>query len=117
MDLDVAKTLKVKTGALKRIIKDYEYAVKELEREEKRLVEITAKHSGEDGEAYRIRQQQTVVQESTKMVPEAKGRLIKAHQDLQDYVAREGLDKDELKEDQEIVAAVSALSDAGKYVS
>ena len=88
---DVAKTLKVKKDGLKRILKDHDYAAKELEREEKRLADFQSDASKVD----RVRQQQMVVEESRKMIPEAKSRLTKAAADLQDYLTREGLEEGE----------------------
>ena len=82
-DTQIAKTLTVKTNALKRIGKDLAYAKKEVDQEKSRLVKMT---SAEEKDEYKIRQQKQVIEESEAMVPDALRRMKAACGDLEAFL-------------------------------
>ncbi|AYU81863.1 tubulin binding cofactor A-like protein [Leishmania donovani] len=78
------KTLRIKVSALKRTIKDLEFAKREVERELQRL--DTLRQSDPD----RVPQQTKVVDEAQMMVPHSVNRIMASVKDLSDYLEKEG---------------------------
>ncbi|CBZ29694.1 tubulin binding cofactor A-like protein [Leishmania mexicana MHOM/GT/2001/U1103] len=78
------KTLRIKASALKRTIKDLEFAKREVERELQRLE--TLRQSDPD----RVPQQTKVVDEAQMMVPHSVNRIMASVKDLSDYLEKEG---------------------------
>ncbi|GET91641.1 tubulin binding cofactor A-like protein [Leishmania tarentolae] len=78
------KTLRIKVSALKRTIKDLEFAKREVERELQRLE--TLRQSDPD----RVPQQTMVVDEAQMMVPHSVNRIMTLVKDLSDYLEKEG---------------------------
>eukprot|EP00755_Sulcionema_specki_P001309 Sspe_Gene.116689::Locus_106377_Transcript_1_1_Confidence_1.000_Length_494::g.116689::m.116689/K17292/TBCA; tubulin-specific chaperone A len=85
----IAKALRVKVNVLKRVLKDLEYAEKELKQEQARLE--TTKEKKDD---FLLRQQKQVVEETKAMVPDAKRRIASAVSDLQDFLKKEKVEAD-----------------------
>lgn len=75
------KHLKVKTGVVNRVVKDYEYAQREVTKER----DILTKYEEEDHDKLSL--QRNVVQEAEMMLPHNIGRLRTAHDDLQNFIA------------------------------
>ncbi|RZF37479.1 hypothetical protein LSTR_LSTR005354 [Laodelphax striatellus] len=98
------KTIKIKTGVVKRLMKDKVMYDKEARQQEVKIE--TLKSKGED--EYNIRKQEEVLQESLMMVPNCQRRLQKAYEELNSIVESE---KD-LAEDPDYLAAVKVLEDA-----
>lgn len=99
----VIKALKVKTGTLKRNLKDLAFAKAEVQREEQRMEKVAA----EDPD--KIMQQQNVIAESRMMIPLAENRIRTSLQDLKDYVA----DNDAAVADgEDKAAALAAINEA-----
>jgi tubulin-specific chaperone A len=82
----VTKQLKIKTGTLKRNVKDLAFANSEVAKEEARLVKILADDPEKES------QQKNVIQEARMMVPLAKNRIRTSLNELQEFLANETLD-------------------------
>jgi tubulin-specific chaperone A len=95
------KSVKVKTGTLKRNVKDLGFANAEVAREEARLEKITV----EDPE--KIQQQNNVIKESKMMIPLAENRIRTSLQELKDLLADNEVSDNELKD-----AALAAIAEA-----
>lgn len=79
---DALRTLKIKSGVVKRLTKDLSYSKTEIVTEQERLAKL--KESG--GDEYEIRAQDKVVADAEQMVPDYKKRLASAVQDLQEII-------------------------------
>lgn len=79
---DALRTLKIKSGAVKRLTKDLSYSKEEIVTEQKRLA--TLKDNG--GDEYEVRAQEKVVADAEQMVPDYQKRLTAAVEDLQDII-------------------------------
>ncbi|CAG9580436.1 tubulin binding cofactor A-like protein [Leishmania major strain Friedlin] len=78
------KTLRIKVSALKRTIKDLEFAKREVERELQRLDTLC------QSDPDRVPQQTKVVDEAQMMVPHSVNRIMASVKDLSDYLEKEG---------------------------
>ncbi|KAG5470706.1 hypothetical protein LSCM1_01952 [Leishmania martiniquensis] len=78
------KTLRIKVNALKRNLKDLEFAKREVQQELQRL--DTLRESAPD----RIPQQTKVIDEAKMMVPHSVNRIMAAVKDLSEYLEKEG---------------------------
>lgn len=76
------KDLKIKTGSVKRLLKEASYYKKELGESEERLQQM--RDAGL--EAAELKQAENVVGESRAMIPESAARLESAVADLQAFV-------------------------------
>ena len=82
MTSEAVKQLKIKTGSVKRLIKEAAYYKKELGESEARLQKMK-----DDGlEAHGLKQQENVVDESRAMIPESAARLEAAVTDLKVFM-------------------------------
>ena len=108
---DAEKDVKFATGSLKRLAKELRMYGKEVATEEARLQKF--KDAGEEG--AKIRQQETVVQETRIMIPDlekkVKGALAKLNKVLEETDA----EVDEVAEEV-MEAAREAISDANTLV-
>lgn len=95
------KTLKIKTGVVRRLAK--EKVIYELEAVQQRARIEKFKKEGKD--EYDIRKQEEVLQESLMMVPDCQRRLAKAIEELQNIVENE-LDLKELEDYQTAVKVI-----------
>ena len=98
------RTLKIKTGVVKRLAK--EKVVYEQEADQQRVRIEKFKQEGKD--EYDIRKQEEVLQESLMMVPDCQRKLVKAIEELKSIVDNE-LD---LKELEDYQTAVKILEEA-----
>lgn len=98
------KTIKIKTGVVRRLAKEKVMYEKEAQQQRERIEKL--KREGKD--EYDIRKQEEVLQESLMMVPDCQRRLIKACEDLQRIVNNE---KD-LATTEEFKTAVQVLKEA-----
>lgn len=102
------KALRIKVSALKRTIKDLEFARREVEQETQRL------ESMRQGDSDRVPQQTKVVDEAQMMVPHSVNRIMASVKDLSDFLDKEGstVSNEELLE-----SARAALADGQAAVS
>ncbi|XP_033229944.1 tubulin-specific chaperone A-like [Belonocnema kinseyi] len=98
------RTLKIKTGVVKRLAKEKITYEKEAEQQRERVQKF--KDEGKDG--YEIRKQEEVLQESLMMVPDCQRRLAKAHEDLKKILETE----QDLKEVEAYLEAEKVLEEA-----
>ncbi|CAM43118.1 tubulin binding cofactor A-like protein [Leishmania braziliensis MHOM/BR/75/M2904] len=78
------KMLRIKVSALKRTIKDLEFAKREVEQELQRLDNLR------QNDPDRVSQQTQVVDEAKMMVPHSVNRIMALVKDLSDYLEKEG---------------------------
>ena len=108
---EAEKDVKMATGALKRLCKETRMYAKEVETEEARLQKF--KDAGEEG--AKIRQQETVVQETRIMIPDLEKKVKAALAKLNKVLEETDAEVDEVSE--EIMeAAKEAVSDANTLV-
>lgn len=98
------KGLRIKVGVLKRIINDLTYAKADVIKEEERLAKIRA------SDPDRVPQQENVIEEVKRTVPETLNRMRAAVNDLTDYLERE---KGAIQ-DQELLASAEAVLQDGE---
>ncbi|KAL3277175.1 hypothetical protein HHI36_012526 [Cryptolaemus montrouzieri] len=98
------RQLKIKTGVVKRLAKEKITYEKEADTQKQKIEKLKA--AGND--AYDIRKQEEVLQESLMMVPDCQRRLAKAFEELKNIVDSE---KD-LQELEEYTTALQILEEA-----
>ncbi|EEZ97218.1 tubulin-specific chaperone A [Tribolium castaneum] len=98
------KTLKIKTGVVKRLAKEKVTYEKEADQQRNRIEKL--KREGKD--EYDIRKQEEVLQESLMMVPDCQRRLALAFDELNKILASE----QDLKELEEYQTALNVLEEA-----
>eukprot|EP00756_Hemistasia_phaeocysticola_P010032 Hpha_TRINITY_DN14982_c4_g16::TRINITY_DN14982_c4_g16_i1::g.143393::m.143393/K17292/TBCA; tubulin-specific chaperone A len=89
-DPQVKKNLSVKSGTLKRNLKDLAYALKEVAQEEGRLEKVQS----EGADEFRQKQQRQVVDEAKAMVPDARQRIARSAADLKQLLEQEQIEED-----------------------
>ncbi|CAI9167082.1 tubulin-specific chaperone A [Muntiacus reevesi] len=72
------RQIKIKTGVVKRLVKEKMMYEKEAKQQEEKIEKMKA----EDGENYAIKKQAEILQESRMMIPDCRRRLEAAHADL-----------------------------------
>lgn len=102
------KTLKIKTGVLKRIVKEKTTYIKEVGVEEARYEKFKAGGSDE----YVLKKQLEVIQESRMMVPECQRRIVRAYEDLKAILDSE----QDLKDTEDYKIALQIVEDAQKEI-
>lgn len=98
------RTLKIKTGVVKRLAKEKVTYEKEAAQQRERIQKL--KEQDKDG--YDIKKQEEVLQESLMMVPDCQRRLVKAFEELKKILDTE----QDLKEVEEYVEAGKVLQGA-----
>ncbi|XP_044262044.1 tubulin-specific chaperone A [Tribolium madens] len=98
------KTLKIKTGVVKRLAKEKVTYEKEADQQRNRIERL--KREGKD--EYDIRKQEEVLQESLMMVPDCQRRLALAYDELTKILESE----QDLKELEEYHTALKVLEEA-----
>ncbi|XP_012266222.1 tubulin-specific chaperone A [Athalia rosae] len=98
------RTLKIKTGVVKRLAKEKITYEKEAAQQRDRIQKL--KDQGKD--EYDIRKQEEVLQESLMMVPDCQRRLVKAFEELKKILESE----QDLKEVEAYVEAEKVIVDA-----
>ncbi|KAM9695707.1 tubulin-specific chaperone A isoform 1-T1 [Trichechus inunguis] len=72
------RQIKIKTGVVKRLVKEKVMYEKEAKQQEEKIEKMRA----EDGENYAIKKQAEILQESRMMIPDCQRRLEAAYTDL-----------------------------------
>uniref|UniRef100_A0A0D6R2Z8 Tubulin-specific chaperone A n=1 Tax=Araucaria cunninghamii TaxID=56994 RepID=A0A0D6R2Z8_ARACU len=106
--METLKTLKIKTGTCKRVLKELHSYDKEVDREAAKTAAM--KENGAD--PYDLKQQENVLAESRMMIPDCRKRLEAALGDLQGMLAQleeSGEDGEEIRDAKSIVKEVEAL--------
>ncbi|XP_015602957.1 tubulin-specific chaperone A isoform X2 [Cephus cinctus] len=98
------RTLKIKTGIVKRLAKEKVMYEKEAVQQRERIQKL--KDQGKDD--YDIRKQEEVLQESLMMVPDCQRRLAKAYEELKKILETE----QDLKDQEPYSEAENVLQDA-----
>ncbi|KAJ1926045.1 hypothetical protein IWQ60_004142 [Tieghemiomyces parasiticus] len=107
------RDLTIKTGVLKRVLKDETYYKQEAKDQEARIAKLKA----ENGDAYVIRKQVrrsamyslSFLDETLNMIPDCKRRIAQAIQDLKALVDENQTtfsDTKELKDAQEVLGSI-----------
>ncbi|XP_018306603.1 tubulin-specific chaperone A [Mycetomoellerius zeteki] len=98
------RTLKIKTGVVKRLAKEKVTYEKEAAQQRERIQKL--KEQDKDG--YDIKKQEEVLQESLMMVPDCQRRLVKAFEELKKILETE----QDLKEIEDYIEAEKVLQEA-----
>ncbi|KAL2711573.1 tubulin-specific chaperone A [Vespula squamosa] len=98
------RTLKIKTGVVKRLAKEKVTYEKEAAQQRQRIQQL--KEQDKDG--YDIKKQEEVLQESLMMVPDCQRRLVKAFEELKGILETE----QDLKEADDYIEAEKVLQEA-----
>lgn len=98
------RTLKIKTGVVKRLAKEKTVYEREAELQKNRIQKF--KDDGKD--EYEIRKQEEVLSESLMMVPDCQRRLAVAYEELNKILENE----QDLKESEEYLAGQTVLKEA-----
>ncbi|XP_060057059.1 tubulin-specific chaperone A [Erinaceus europaeus] len=72
------RQMKIKTGVVKRLVKEKVMYENEAKQQEEKIEKMKA----EDSENYAIKKQAEILQESRMMIPDCQRRLEAAHADL-----------------------------------
>jgi len=106
MSKSVTQKLKIKTGSCNRCYKEYNLYKVELQKETERLVAMENK--GE--EETKLKQQQSVIEETKQMIPNTQSRLQQAYNDLKKYIEDECAGDSTIEESEEYKNALAILS-------
>ncbi|KAF7284595.1 tubulin binding cofactor A [Rhynchophorus ferrugineus] len=98
------KTLKIKTGVVKRLAKEKTVYEKEAEQQKNRI----QKYKTEGRDEHDVKKQEEVLQESLMMIPDCQRRLAKAFEELKGILESE----QDLKETEEYSTAQKVLEEA-----
>jgi len=98
------RTLKIKTGVVKRLAKEKVTYEKEAAQQRERVQKF--KEQEKDG--YDIKKQEEVLQESLMMIPDSQRRLVKAFEELKKILDTE----QDLKEVEDYIEAEKVLQEA-----
>lgn len=98
------RTLKIKTGVVKRLAKEKVTYEKEAAQQRERIQKL--KEQDKDG--YDIKKQEEVLQESLMMIPDCQRRLVKAFEELKKILESE----QDLKEIEDYIEAEKVLQEA-----
>uniref|UniRef100_A0AAZ3Q7M7 Tubulin-specific chaperone A n=1 Tax=Oncorhynchus tshawytscha TaxID=74940 RepID=A0AAZ3Q7M7_ONCTS len=85
------RQIKIKTGVVKRLVKEKVMYVKETRQQEEKIERLKAEACDEEADSearYVIKKQLEVLQESKMMVPDCHRRLTIAHADLSQILVR-----------------------------
>lgn len=98
------RTLKIKTGVVKRLAKEKVTYEREAAQQRERIQKL--KEQDKDG--YDIKKQEEVLQECLMMVPDSQRRLVKAFEELKKIIDSE----QDLKETEDYIEAEKVLQEA-----
>ncbi|KAL1489150.1 hypothetical protein ABEB36_014091 [Hypothenemus hampei] len=98
------KTLKIKTGVVRRLTKEKTTYEKEADQQKNRIGKL--KNQGTD--EHTIKKEEEVLQECLMMVPDCQRRLFKAFEELKGILESE----QDLKDTEEYLAAQKVLEEA-----
>ncbi|KAF3701772.1 Tubulin-specific chaperone A TCP1-chaperonin cofactor A Tubulin-folding cofactor A [Channa argus] len=98
------RQIKIKTGIVKRLVREKCAYITEAKQQEEKVERMKA----EAGDEYVIRKQMEVLQESRMMIPDCHRRLAKAHADLLQLLETEEdlADSEEYKEARSVLDSV-----------
>ena len=82
MEADLVKQLKIKSGIVRRIAREYESYEKEIKKDRERIAKL--KDQGESD--YTIKKQEEVLQETISMLPNTRKRLGEALEDARNFM-------------------------------
>lgn len=102
------RQIKIKTGVVKRLAKEYVVYEKEAESQKLRIQKLKDSEADE----YNIKKQEEVLQEALMIIPDCQRRLVKAYEDLKTTIENEP----DLKEHQDVVAAQEMLKSAEEHL-
>ncbi|XP_075242618.1 tubulin-specific chaperone A-like [Convolutriloba macropyga] len=108
VDKNLLKSIKIKTGVVKRIHKEGEYYVKEAEKLKKKVEQMKVDGADE----YDVRKQEEVAQESESMIPDSDRRLKVAIEDLKNVLSGISDSDSATKETTEYKTAIEVLDTA-----
>ncbi|KAL6425925.1 hypothetical protein ACFW04_008913 [Cataglyphis niger] len=97
------RTLKIKTGVVKRLAKEKITYEKEATQQRERVQKLKEQEDG-----YDIKKQEEVLQESLMMIPDCQRRLVKAFEELKNILDTE----QDLKEVEDYIEAEKVLQEA-----
>ncbi|CAM1332957.1 TBCA (predicted) [Pycnogonum litorale] len=103
------RQIKIKTGVLKRLLKDKVMYEKEAELQKQRIERMKA----EKKDFYDIKKQEEVLQESLMIIPDCQKRLMTAYTDLHDILKNE----EDLAEAEEYKLAAQLVEEATSVVN
>ncbi|KAM9518326.1 tubulin-specific chaperone A-like [Salvelinus alpinus] len=86
------RQIKIKTGVVKRLVKEKVMYVKETSQQEEKIERLKAEACDEEADSeakYVIKKQLEVLQESKMMIPDCHRRLTIAHADLSQILETE----------------------------
>ncbi|XP_069483526.1 tubulin-specific chaperone A [Ambystoma mexicanum] len=98
------RQIKIKTGVMKRLVKEKSMYEKEAKQQEEKVEKLKA----EGGDEYVIKKQMEVLQESRMMIPDCQRRLEAAHADLTQLLESEK-DLDEAEEYKEACGVLESV--------
>lgn len=90
------KQLRIKSGAVKRINREYHSYEEELGQERQRMEKMRTEGASD----YTIKKQQDVIQETISMLPNSKKRLQDAVEDLQAFLTENSANADLVARDE-----------------
>nr|AHG99262.1 beta-tubulin cofactor A [Euplotes focardii] len=111
MDKAIARSIKIKTGVLKRSVKDFTY----FREEAKQLEEKVDKLKADEVDEYDINKQTQVMQESLDLLPDCKNKIESALEDLKGLV-EDYEDTEEYKESDEGQNANGIIAEASEFI-
>ncbi|KAJ8961956.1 hypothetical protein NQ314_005858 [Rhamnusium bicolor] len=98
------RTIKIKTGVVKRLTKEKTVYEREVEQQKLRIEKLKAQKKDE----YDIRKQEEVLTEGLMMVPDCQRRLLTAYDDLKNIIETE----QDLKDSADYLTAQKVLEEA-----
>mmetsp|Transcript_7207 Transcript_7207/g.7065 ORF Transcript_7207/g.7065 Transcript_7207/m.7065 type:complete len:118 (+) Transcript_7207:26-379(+) len=90
MEADAKRQLKIKSGMVKRITREYDSYVKEVQRDRDRIEKLRDTGAGD----HAIKKQEDVLHETISMLPNTRQRLQDAVEDLQEFMKENDTDQD-----------------------
>ena len=82
MEADSKRQIKIKSGMVKRITREYESYEQEIKKDKERINKLREAEADE----HDLRKQEEVLQESISMLPNTKRRLQEAHEELKNLM-------------------------------
>ncbi|UYV70630.1 TBCA [Cordylochernes scorpioides] len=99
------RQIKIKTGIVKRLVKEKQMYEKDVELQKEKIAKLK---SEPNSDAYLIRKQDEVLEESRQMIPDTRKRLYLALNDLRNILDSEN----DLSEIEEYITAQNIVKDA-----
>jgi len=104
------KQLKIKTGSLNRLAKEYKLYIKESEEQRVKLAKLVEDKAEDKAEDWDVRNARKMLEEALKMVTNEESLLNKANAELRELVDFGQQDPEIKDDDPELVAAKGALA-------